>query len=255
MELDDTITVATPEGLELALVLAGLGSRFIAGAIDLVIQGILALILLIGTGVTAGVQGGAAVVLVIGEFVIWLFYFVLFEMLGGGRSPGKRLTHLRVLRDTGDPIDLRSSLIRNLMRLIDGPTLLYLPSLVSVAVTRRNQRPGDLAAGTIVARELTGSATAADARSPAPVPAARPAAAQTPAGRGGAERWDASAVSPEETAAVRSFLERRDGLDADARRELAARLADGLRPKVTGARADVGAEYFLEELVRIKRSR
>ena len=83
-----------------------------------------------------------------------------------GRHPGKRMSHLRVLRDSGAPVDLPASAIRNLMRLIDGPLLLYMPSIVSIAVTRRNQRPGDMAAGTIVTREH---------------PAAKPA----PEGRGG----------------------------------------------------------------------
>jgi uncharacterized RDD family membrane protein YckC len=238
VDLDDTIMIATPEGIELRLQLAGLGSRFIAGAADLILQGILLAILAL---VTQGVSAGT-VVLVLGAFVITLFYPILFELLAGGRTPGKRMTHLRVLRDSGTPIDLPASAIRNLMRLIDGPVLLYLPTIVSIAVTRRNQRPGDLVAGTIVTRENPATAPVR-ARPPRP-DATRPA-----------ERWETSAVSAQEVAAVRRFLERREDLDLDSRRKLAARLAEGLRPKVSSAPADLAPERFLEELERIKRGR
>jgi hypothetical protein len=68
-------------------------------------------------------------------------------------------------------------------------------------------------------------------------------------------RWDASAVSGAETAAVRHFLARRDTLDPGARNALAYRLATGLRPKVTGAPEGQGAEAFLEQLAELKRGR
>ena len=239
MDLDDTITIATPEGVELRLQLAGLGSRFIAGTADLVIQLVLLAILAL---LTQGVSGAGGVVLVLGAFVITLFYPILFELLAGGRTPGKRMTHLRVLRDSGAPVDLPASAIRNLMRLIDGPLLVYLPTVVSIALTRRNQRPGDLAAGTIVTRE---NPVAVGART-----SGREAGATA-----GAEGWDTSAVSPQEVAAIRRFLERREDLDRDARRRLAARLADGLRPKVSSAPSNLAPERFLEELERIKRTR
>jgi len=239
VDLDDTITIATPEGVELRLQLAGLGSRFIAGAADLIIQLVLLGILAL---VTQGVSGAGGVVLVLGGFVITVFYPILFELLAGGRTPGKRMTHLRVLRDSGTPVDLPASAIRNLMRLIDGPILLYLPTVVSIATTRRNQRPGDLAAGTIVTRE---NPLVVSGR-----PSRRDAGAMA-----GAERWDTSAVSAQEVAAIRRFLERREDLDLDARRRLAARLAEGLRPKVSSAPAELAPERFLEELERIKRSR
>jgi uncharacterized RDD family membrane protein YckC len=246
VDLDESITIATPEGIELRLQLAGLGSRFIAGGVDLIIQLILIAILLL---ITAS-SGISAVVSVIGLFVITLFYPILFELLAAGRTPGKRLSHMRVLRDSGAPIDLPASAIRNLMRLVDGPTLLYLPTLVSIAVTSRNQRPGDLAAGTIVIREdPPRRSKGKDADAPPP-------AEESSTGAGAfAERWDTSAVTARELAAVRQFLERRSSLERGARRELAKRLAEGLRPKVSSAPADLDSERFLEELERIKRVR
>ena len=246
MDLDESITIATPEGIELRLQLAGLGSRFIAGGVDLVIMLILLAILAVITGPVAGLSGGVAgVVFVIGSFVILLFYPILFELLAGGQTPGKRMSHLRVLRDSGAPVDLPASAIRNLMRLVDGPLLLYMPSIVSIAVTKRNQRPGDIAAGTIVTREQPVAKAKARTAGRAPAPASVEPR----------ERWDTSAITPQEVAAVRRFLERRASLERGARRELAVRLADGLRSKVTSAPADLGPERFLEELERIKRTR
>lgn len=243
MDLDETITIATPEGIELRLQLAGLGSRFMAGAVDLVIQLILIAILAVVAGQGSG--GAAEVVLVIGSFVILLLYPILFEVLARGRTPGKRLVHLRVLRDSGAPVDLPASAIRNLMRLVDGPLLLYMPTVIGIAVTKRNQRPGDMAAGTIVTREHPPAKRATAAAGAGPVTGTKPAA----------EGWDTSAITPQEVAAVRRFLERRASLERGARRELAVRLADGLRPKVSSAPENLAPEQFLEELERIKRSR
>ena len=171
----------------------------------LVLLGVLALIAGPVTGLSSGVSG---VVYVIGAFVILLFYPILFEVLAHGQTPGKRMSHLRVLRDSGAPVDLPASAIRNLMRLIDGPLLLYMPSIVSIAVTRRNQRPGDIAAGTIVTREHPAAKPAAEARG------GSSRGGRVVAGSGAsADRWDTSAVTPQEVAAVRRFLERRDGLE------------------------------------------
>jgi hypothetical protein len=180
---------------------------------------------------------------------------MFFEVLSRGRTPGKRWTHLRVVREDGSPVDLPASAVRNLMRLVDGLLLLYIPTVVGIAVTKRNQRPGDVAAGTLVIRD---GPTAA-----APAPrAAEPPATAPPQGRSvpafaelGGAGWDVSAVTAEELAVVRRFLERRDGLDPAARDQLARRLSHGLRAKVAGAPAELRPEPFLEQLAEIKASR
>jgi uncharacterized RDD family membrane protein YckC len=240
VELEDLITIHTPEGIELKLALAGLGSRFIAGTADLILQVLLTLILALLTGGVSGANGFLEAIFFIGVFVIWLLYPIFFELLAKGRTPGKRWTHLRVVRDDGAPVDLPASAIRNLMRLLDGPLLLYLPTLVGIAATTHNQRPGDLAAGTLVIRERA-------SRTDVPIPAEAPAAE--------AEGWDVSAITAEELAVVRRFLERRHDLDKAARDQLALRLSQGLGAKVAGARAGLDAEEFLEELARIKAGR
>ncbi|MDQ3770048.1 MAG: RDD family protein [Actinomycetota bacterium] len=229
--LDDRVAIATPEGVELELTLAGLGSRAIAGGIDLAIKvlliGLLALALL-----ATGVLGVTLLVPVIA--IVMVGYDVAFETLAQGRTPGKRMAGLRVVREGGGAVDLTSSAIRNVLRLVDGLPLSYAPTIVSIAVSARNQRPGDLVAGTLVIRERL-AATSVERGDPAPGPAWEKVG------------WDVSAVDGDQMAMVRAFLARRDGLRPDARDRLAEQLAAGLRPRVGGADED-DAEIFLELL-------
>ena len=161
------------------------------------------------------------------------------------------------MRDNGAPVDFPASAVRNLMRLVDGLTFLYLPTLFGILFTRRNQRPGDLAGGTLVIRDApkmspsapTGRAGGrAGPIPPTPAPA-RPVAV---AGGRAAPPLDVSAVSEAEVAAVRRFLARRDELDRGARQRLAYRLEAGLRAKVTGLPEHHNPERFLEALVDAK---
>ena len=67
--------------------------------------------------------------------------------------------------------------------------------------------------------------------------------------------WDTSAITAEEVAAVRRFLERRHEIESDARAELARTFATRLWPKVAGARDGLDAERFLTLLVAAKTAR
>jgi uncharacterized RDD family membrane protein YckC len=235
MEYEDIRTIATPEGVELALPLAGIGSRFSGLLLDLIIQ----YVLLIGCALLAfyvlgGVAGDIAVALA--SLLLLLGYDVLFEVLGGGRTLGKRAAGLRVVLDTGAPIGLRASLIRNLLRLVEGFALMYVPAMISVLATRSNQRLGDLAAGTLVVRD----------------PRGLPGVELAPADPAGYATWDVSAITQDDLLAVRTFLSRRDDLDDGARRDLAAQLAGRLRPRVAGVSGVSRDEEFLERLAAAK---
>jgi hypothetical protein len=140
-------------------------------------------------------------------------------------------------------VDLTASVIRNALRLFDGLALSYVPTVVSIIVTRRNQRPGDLAADTVVIRERREIDRVALAGAPAPAPGSANGAA-----------WDVSAVPAEDIATVRAFLERRAGLTDAARTRLAAQLDGALRPRVGGA-DEPDPERFLELLYDAKRAR
>ena len=91
-------------------------------------------------------------------------------MLAAGRTPGKRACGLRVVMEGGEAVGLRASAVRNLVRLLEGPPTFYVPAIVSILVTRRNQRLGDLAAGTLVIREPRARAAAAAGPPATPAP-------------------------------------------------------------------------------------
>jgi len=81
-----------------------------------------------------------------------ILYFVFWEMVNGGQSPGKRVLGLKVLRDGGLPISAGASLARNVLRLVDVLPSSYLVGLVAMVVSPEGKRLGDLGAGTIVVR-------------------------------------------------------------------------------------------------------
>jgi uncharacterized RDD family membrane protein YckC len=239
MEYEDTTRIATPEGVDIELRLAGLGSRFSAELIDIAIKsaglGALTLIVFLTAGETA-----AGIVFTVGVFASVVIYDVVFEVRSAGATPGKHALGVRVLLEDGAPVGLRASAIRNVLRLIEGLALLYIPAIIAILATRRNQRLGDLAAGTVVARDaVTGGPSFRRLPPPAEF-----------------GDWDVSAITPQELAAVRSFLGRRDGFEPGARYQIAASLARRLGPKVSGGPPwDRQPERFLEQLESAKSAR
>jgi uncharacterized RDD family membrane protein YckC len=240
VEIDDRLSIATPEGVDLELALAGLGSRFVAALLDALVQTALvaasALLLLAGIG---GGIGNALFVVVV--FLVFFAYDILFEVLASGRTLGKRWTGLRVVRVGGAPVGFLTSSARNVMRLVDILPGMYGVGAIAILATPKNQRLGDVVAGTLVVRERR-----------AHVPAApfdpRPSTALA--------AWDVSAVTAEELATVRSFLARRHDLDHAPRSALARTLAERLRPKVAGPTDEIrGDESFLEQLAAAKAAR
>jgi uncharacterized RDD family membrane protein YckC len=244
---EDRISVATPEGVTLEATLAGVGSRFAAGVIDQLLRWalILSLFILIGLlGGGFGTPGGVLLAfLIVGLFLVQFAYDVLFEVLASGRTPGKRWTGLRVVKVGGAPVGFVASVVRNLLRIVDALPGFYLVGILAVLFTKNNQRLGDLAAGTVVVR-VRSQVTAL----PQPSPAAAVASEDT-------GLWDVSAVSAEEMATVRRFLERRSTLAPEARERLAYDIATRLGPKVAGPPRQWQAESFLEYLVEAKAAR
>src|SRR5215208_3915445 len=140
MEYEDRLTIATAEGVELSLTQAGIGSRMIAAMFDLAIQTVSWVVIsFLVLDVAAGSPLGPGALAIV-AFLLVFGYDVAFEVLGGGRTPGKRLTGLRVVRTAGGPVDLVSSSIRNVLRLLDFLPGMYAIGMVSVLATARNQR-------------------------------------------------------------------------------------------------------------------
>jgi uncharacterized RDD family membrane protein YckC len=240
MEYEDRVRISTPEGVDVELTLAGIGSRFIAAILDFTIQWAV----ILAAGFLLGVMGGdgdgwAVAVFGVVFFLVFFGYDVLFEVRSRGRTLGKRWTGLRVVRTGGRPVTFIPSCVRNVMRLVDILPVGYAIGMLSIFVTRRNQRLGDLAAGTLIVRERPGSFKAA-------APAGAPATARA------ADGWDVSAVSAQDIGTVRQFLARREGLAGGPRQELAEELERRLRPRVAGAPEHLDPEEFLERLSAAK---
>ena len=248
MFYEDRISVATPEGVTLEVTLAGVGSRFAAGLIDQLLRSVVLLALVILGGVV-GDRGDTSAGLLLALLFVALFfvqfaYDVLFETLGAGRTPGKRWMGLRVVKAGGGPVGFVTSALRNILRIVDALPGFYVVGMLCVLFTRNNQRLGDLAAGTIVVRERTQRTAIQQPLPPSPSPVAEDGSL-----------WDVSAISAEEVATVRRFLDRRETLAPDARERLAHQMATRLGPKVVGPPRQWQPESFLEYLVAAKAAR
>ena len=152
------ITIITPANIELTYRLAGVGSRLGAFVIDFFIQ--LLLILLTGLIILLGVDrrifgntmpsGTALGVFIILIFVIHFGYFIICELTMNGRTWGKRVFGLRVIRDNGQPIELVHSIVRGIIR--SSIDMLYVGVFV-ILFSKQHKRLGDILAGTVVISE------------------------------------------------------------------------------------------------------
>ena len=145
--LDTTRRVATPEGIELTLHLAGPVPRAIAWAIDLAIR--IAMVLAVATAALQFGEAGWGAVLLAAFFVEWLLP-AWFEAAWRGQTPGKRAIGIAVLNDDGTPVRWPAALTRNLLRGVDFLPFLYGIGLLAMLANRDFKRLGDLAAGTVV---------------------------------------------------------------------------------------------------------
>jgi uncharacterized RDD family membrane protein YckC len=145
--LDTTRRVATPEGIELTLHLAGPVPRAAAWAIDLALR--IAIVVAASFVFLQLGRAGWGVVLLTAFFVEWLLPAWL-EAAWRGQTPGKRVMGLMVLNDDGTPVRWPAALTRNLLRAADFLPILYGLGLVAMLMNRDFKRLGDLAAGTVV---------------------------------------------------------------------------------------------------------
>jgi uncharacterized RDD family membrane protein YckC len=242
--VQETLRIATPEGVSLELSLAGLGSRFVALLADTLLQGVALALVIAGLVVADAGAFAFGAIVAVAIFALLFVYPMAFELAAAGRTPGKRWSSLRVVCDDGSPLTFRSSALRNVLRLVDILPGLYLVGAIAIFATRANQRLGDLAAGTLVVREPRASAVVAQASGPV-----------EPAEPGELPAWDVSGLRDAELAALRRFLERRSALDAVPRNLLARDLADRLRPSIGGVGSDLAPERFLELIAALRRIR
>ncbi|WP_417731413.1 RDD family protein [Rosistilla oblonga] len=237
--LDTTIEVVTPENIAFKYQLAGPFRRLPAFLIDLVVKAVLIMIAVFAVALFAGVTGSQLAGVVgfaainVGWFLVWWFYGVAMETWFNGRTLGKMAMRIRVVTVSGHPIGGVQAMLRNLVCIADlappislqffaadAPPVYLIPTgiagLVVMTCTRRMQRLGDLAAGTMVVIDERGwtlpVAQVEDARIPA-------LASYIPPDY---------RVSPSLAKVLALYAERRLFLSPPRRRELAKNLAAGL---------------------------
>ena len=226
MHLFNNVKFNTPESVELEFTLAGIGNRAWALLID---YHVLAVILvgfftawsiisvslgdlwvdIFGTAVTLWLMAIAFLV----SFIIYISYFVFFETLWFGQTPGKRVAKIRVVRDDGRLIGLQQATLRALLRPFDET--LFIGAFL-IMLGRREKRLGDLVAGTIVIQAQT------------------PTASATLTISDQAKRLheelvqiaDLSPLMPDDFAVIREYLQRRSAMSVKARASLSLKLAE-----------------------------
>ena len=168
---EETLVIETPERVPLHFALASIGNRFLACAIDHALQSLALLVIVIASLILADYSGIESMLasapkwvwalsIVIG-FLILTGYFAFFEWIWNGQTPGKRWLKLRVIREDGRPVTFWEATVRNLLRTFDiMPWPFYSIGLICVFVSARDQRVGDMVAGTVVIREREAEAPA-----------------------------------------------------------------------------------------------
>jgi uncharacterized RDD family membrane protein YckC len=154
--IDTQAQIETPENVRLSFRLAGPGTRSGAYLVDFLIRAII----LFGLGIAIGMfvpfllgAGFSIGVFLLCVFLLEWFYGCLFEGFWSGRTPGKWVMGLRVIKEAGYPIGFYDAVLRNLLRAADALPLFYGAGFIVMLSTGRLQRLGDLLAGTIVVRE------------------------------------------------------------------------------------------------------
>ena len=203
MKLDTTLHAETPEGIDILLRPAGAAPRVLAFALDFGIRAIVYIIAAIVLGAIHGLGNG---LLLIAVFSLEWLYPIVFELLPGAATPGKRVLGLQVTMDTGLPVTPAAAVTRNLLRAADLLPFAYAFGLASMLSRRDFKRLGDIAAGTLVVHcddvRLAGALPAAEPMAPrVPLTRARQVAILHLAGRAGRltpERLDELAALAED---------------------------------------------------------
>lgn len=254
----DTYTVDTPENIEFSYDVAGIGSRFLAAVVDSLLISLAMAAVLFGAGLlrdSIGVLDGAsesviaALIILLVMVILW-GYYIIFELVWSGQTPGKRLVGLRVVRDGGQPVTFLSVAIRNFIRLVDFLPVFYGIGVIAMFIDPRSRRLGDFAAGTLVVRERQDVTLASLS---APAAPARPA--PSPAAPQGAPLPQANLISEQDYTLVQEFLRRRGELGREARQRLSVQLASGLQQKLAlpqGGDAERFLEYAVAEFQRLR---
>ena len=245
----DKLTIETPEMIPLEFPLAGVGSRFLALALDSLIQFVvgmgllvLGMLVVLPSGLSHRQRIWVAAFGIIAYFTLQSGYFTVFECLWNGQTPGKRWFHLRVIKESGQPITVFDAVVRNLMRIVDSLPGFYGVGILAALLSSKCQRLGDFVAGTVVVHE---EPLASQVQGDWTLP---PASASS--------GYDISGLSPEEFQLIETFLMRRGQLAPQVRAQTAHQIALRLEARLgISAENRSNAEALLERLAHEYRDR
>jgi uncharacterized RDD family membrane protein YckC len=248
LHADEPLRIETPEQVALELPVAGIGSRFLAVAVDTVLQLVLCVTAVIGMIVVAprlGARvadvpalaaqvGPAAIILFV--FCVYWGYFAFFETIWSGRTPGKRLAHIRVVKESGRGINVYEAITRNILRAIDFLPMWYGVGVVVMMFNRNSRRIGDYVAGTLVVHDRLAIGLR---------PTRSPAVPHAGAGEAFAR------MTTEELVLIETYLQRRTELEPSVRDQMAEQITDRILRK-TGLSREPGRpiDDFLESAAR-----
>lgn len=250
MRLFNRFTLHTPESVELEFTLAGIGNRAYALVIDYIVLGLILIVLLVGAlifnsvlvevvkqlvGSTDRLELWLIGVQLLIAFFIYVGYFVFFETLWSGQTPGKRYVKIRVIRDDGRPVRLQQSTLRALLRPFDD---LFFIGVFLIVFNSREKRLGDLVGGTLVIQE----------EQPRTIGALKVSKSTQSLIDNLLTEADISRLLPEDFAVIREYLQRREAMIPNARNDVSKQLATQVK-QIIGLEklpAKVDANVFLE---------
>jgi uncharacterized RDD family membrane protein YckC len=242
---EERLIIDTPEQISLELPVAGIGSRFLAVAVDTVLQA-----LLLVTGALAAalalsrplrlVQLAGPPMAILFTFCVYWGYFAFFETIWSGQTPGKRLAGIRVIHESGRPISWYEAVGRNVLRAVDFLPALYGVGVITMMLNRHSRRVGDYVAGTVVVYDTLAGRKRPD-RFHSMSSATSGATSSAPTAR----------ITAPELELIETYLRRRRDLDWMVREAMADQIIRRIT-QTTGVARDAGqsADEFLETMAR-----
>ncbi|PWL37544.1 hypothetical protein DKG77_14640 [Flagellimonas aquimarina] len=146
------LQINTTQNVNLDYKIVSIGERIVAFLIDGIILYMYAYLVSILSNAIGYIyedtwtqRGLAALV-----FLPAMFYSLLMHSIFNGRTVGKMLLKMRVVRLDGTPVHWSNYLVRWMLRLVDIWIFLGSIGILSILFSERRQRVGDAAAGTVV---------------------------------------------------------------------------------------------------------
>lgn len=245
----DKLTIDTPEQVHLEFMLAGIGSRFMAAFLDILIEIVLYLFLFLVSliWVSSGFFNRSssvwwsALVTLVGFCINWGYYSI-FEAVWKGQTPGKRWARIRVIKDSGRPINAFEAIARNLLRAIDFLPAFYGVGVITMLLNAKHRRLGDYVAGTLVVHESSDREASIFFNTPTKTEFTL---------------HQAAGLTVQEAELIETFLARRLEIPPEVRRLNAQRITDmiSVRLNIPPESRPADNENFLELIVREFRSR